>query len=95
MTDLERAKLQALIDYLRIPDFAYGAKLISNLSWRMGHESQAALSAREKYQLDLCCWHYRKKLGGLVSFALPTQEPVFVDYVARPSSTPPPQRSLL
>lgn len=41
----------------------------------MHHEPAASLSRKEKYLLELCCWHYRKALGGLVAFDLPTAKP--------------------
>lgn len=89
----ERAKVLALVRYVRVPDFGYGANLIRNLEWRMGHNPAAPLSPKEKHLLDLCCWHYRNKLGGLVEFDLPAAEPTLADYVPRPDS--PPQRPLL
>lgn len=81
MNNIEKSKLQALIDHVRMPDFGYGARLIRNLTWRLKHNPTAALSAQEKYQLDQCCYHYRNKLGGLVSFPIPDSPPVLSDYV--------------
>lgn len=93
MTAEERAKILALERYVRVPDFGYGATLIRNLGWRMCHNPAAPCSPKERWLLDLCCWHYRNKLGGLVAFDLPEREPALVDYVPRPDS--PLQRPLL
>ncbi len=79
MNATERAKVRALAQ-IRMPEFGYGARLILNLQWRMGNNPTAPLSAKEKYLLDLCCWHYRNRLGGVVEFDLPQQEPRRVDY---------------
>lgn len=74
MNALERSKIAAL-SQIRIPPFGYGARLLLNLRWRLENEPDAPLSREEKYQLELCCWHYRRKLGGLVDFELPTVAP--------------------
>ncbi len=79
MNATERAKVAALAA-VRIPDFGYGSKLIRNLLWRRDKNPTAPLSANEKYLLDLMCWHYRNKLGGLVPFDLPLSEPRRADY---------------
>lgn len=89
----ERAKVRALNRHVRIPDFGFGAKVIKNLTWRLEHNPTAVLAPRERHLLDLCCWHYRNKLGGLVEFELPSAEPMLADYVPRPASLP--QESLL
>lgn len=94
MTVDENAKVLALREHVRVPEFAYGARLIRNLFWRMKHNPSAPLSPVEKCLLDLCCWHYRNKLGGLVTFDLPESRPDLADYLPRPSAAPP-QRSLL
>jgi hypothetical protein len=81
MNQIEQAKLSALLHHVRMPDFGYGARLIKNLSWRLKHNPTATLSPQEKYQLDLCCYHYRNQLGGLVSFPVPDTQPLLSDYV--------------
>jgi hypothetical protein len=80
MNATERAKVLAL-SQIRMPDFGYGARLILNLKWRMQNNATAPLSPNEKHLLDLCCWHYRNRLGGVVDFDLPQSEPRLVDYV--------------
>ena len=52
-----------------------------NLIWRLQNEPTAPLSPNEKYLLELCCWHYRKQLGGLVEFELPASQPQRGDYL--------------
>lgn len=54
--------------------------LLKNLRWRLENSPKAPLSSVEKFTLDLCCWRYRRKLGGLVDFELPKQEPLRSDY---------------
>lgn len=80
MNATERAKVRAL-EQVRMPEFGYGAKLVRNLRWRIDNNPAAPVSAREKYLLDLCCWHYRNRLGGVVDFDLPQSEPRLADYV--------------
>lgn len=80
MNKLEKEKVEALA-LLRIPDIGYGAVLIKNLCWRQDHEPNAPLSRKEKYLLELCCWHYRKALGGTVAFDLPSRKPEKADYL--------------
>ncbi|MCP5197291.1 MAG: hypothetical protein H6974_10970 [Gammaproteobacteria bacterium] len=80
MTPLERAKIEALARHVHIPDWGYGALLIRNLRWRLEYDPRASLSLTERYLLDGCCWHYRRKLGGLVAFELPTEAPARADY---------------
>lgn len=80
MTKLERAKIDALYRHVRIPAFGYGAITIKNLHWRVFNDPRGRLSPLEKYTLELCCWRYRRKLGGLVDFDLPTEEPLRSDY---------------
>jgi len=75
VTRLERAKITALHQHVRIPDFGYGAILLKNLRWRVQNDPQAPLSPQEQYLLEQCCWHYRRKLGGLVTFPLPDAPP--------------------
>lgn len=80
MTKLERAKIAALNQHVRIPDWGYGATLLKNLRWRVEHDPQAPLSSQEQYLLEQCCWHYRRKLGGLVAFPLPDAPPERATY---------------
>lgn len=80
MTRLERAKIEALGRHVRIPEWGYGAALLKNLRWRLENSPKAPLSPVEKFTLDLCCWRYRRKLGGLVDFDLPKEEPLRSDY---------------
>lgn len=80
MNATERDKVAALA-LLRIPDIGFGSRLVKNLRWRVEHEPDAPLSRKEKYLLEMCCWHYRKALGGTVNFALPTQPPQMADYL--------------
>lgn len=80
MTKLERAKVAALRQYVHIPDWGYGAATIKTLRWRLENEPKAPLSPLEKYTLELCCYRYRRKLGGLVDFDLPRGEPLRSDY---------------
>lgn len=75
----EREKVAALAK-LRIPNFGHSAKLIKNLLWRLDHNAGTPLSPKEKYLLDLACWHYRNRLGGLVMFDLPAALPQLTDY---------------
>ncbi|MER2529283.1 MAG: hypothetical protein ABTR07_15270 [Candidatus Competibacter denitrificans] len=82
----EREKVTALVK-LHIPDFGHSAKLIKNLLWRLDHNAGAPLSPKEKYLLDLACWHYRNRLGGLVMFDLPKAQPVLSSYQRSESST--------
>lgn len=93
MNATERAKTAALAA-LRLPDFAYGAYLIRNLRWRVAHNAAAPLSSKEKWLLDLACWRYRNKLGGVVSFALPDSEPQQRDYLAAHPKLKPQERLL-
>ncbi len=92
MTPLEIEKVAALA-LLRIPDVGYGAVLIRNLGWRADNEPKAPLSRKEKYLLELCCWHYRRALGGTVTFELPKEKPVQANYI--PQRPPQPQSRLL
>lgn len=80
MNATERAKVEALSRLVKIPDWGYGAVLVKNLRWRLEREPAAPLSPQERYLLELCCWHYRRKLGGLVAFPLPKAEPDRNDY---------------
>lgn len=80
MNATERAKVLALAQ-IRMPEFGYGGRLVINLRWRLDNNPTAPLSPKEKHLLDLCCWHYRNRLGGVVEFDLPQQEPNLVDYV--------------
>lgn len=93
MTADESAKVLALQEHVRVPEFAYGARLVRNLCWRMKYNPGAPLSPVEKWLLDQCCWHYRNKLGGLVTFDLPESKPALTDYL--PRSAAPQQRPLL
>lgn len=79
MNATERAKVTALAR-LRIPNFGHSAQIIKNLRWRVENNPTAVLATREKYLLDLACWHYRNQLGGLVTFDLPTDKPQLADY---------------
>lgn len=92
MNATERAKAQALAR-LRLPSFAYGVQVINNLRWRANHNPDAPLSPVEKYLLDLTCWHYRNKLGGVVDFELPDEPPQRIRYL--PPAPTHPQASLL
>lgn len=80
MTRLERAKVAALQQHVRIPEFGYGAVLLKNLRWRLEQDPKAPLSPQEQYLLEQCCWHYRRKLGGLVTFPLPDAPPERATY---------------
>lgn len=91
----ERAKVGALNRLVRIPEVGYGYSVVKNLTWRMEHNTLRPLSPKEKYLLDKCVWHYRAKLGGLVAFEIPPNEPVLADYVPYPQQPTQPQRSLL
>lgn len=93
MTTEERAKAAALFLHVRVPDHAWGANLIKNMNWRLRNNPHAPLTPKEKYLLDLAIWHYRNKLGGIVTFELPTREPVAADYY--PSQDSRPQGALL
>lgn len=91
MTKTERDKVIAL-SLLHIPEIGFGAKLINGLRWRLDNEPSAPLSRKEKYLLENCCWHYRKALGGNVSFELPESKPQQADYIPQ---RPQPQSRLL
>ena len=80
MNKLERAQVAALAQHVRIPQWAYGALTIKNLIWRLEQDPKAGLSPNEKYCLALCLWRYRRKLGGLVGFELPKEEPLRSDF---------------
>lgn len=80
MNQTERDKVAALT-LLRIPDIGFGSVLIKNLRWRIENEPSAPLSRKEKYLLELCCWHYRRALGGMVTFALPTARPQQAEFI--------------
>lgn len=93
MNAVERLKVGALVA-LRLPDIAWGMRTVRNLCWRMENNRTAPLTPQEKFLLDSACWHYRNLLGGLVSFALPQQEPKLVDYVAAHPKIRPQERLL-
>lgn len=80
MTRLERAQVQALRRWVRVPNFAYGSAVMRNLDWRLRYFPNKPLSWKEKYLLDGCLYHYRATLGGLVDFELPTAAPDLADY---------------
>lgn len=88
MNATQRAKVAAL-RRLRIPARGWGGPLIANLAWRLDHEPDAPLSPKERWLLDRACWHYRRSLGGRVSFDLPLTEPELRDYLPR---LPPPRQ---
>ncbi|HRD65695.1 MAG TPA: hypothetical protein PKY50_06020 [Candidatus Competibacter sp.] len=93
MNAVEREKVGALLA-LKLPSFAWGMQIVKNLSWRLENNPAAPLTPKEKHLLDLCCWHYRNKLGGLVAFALPQQEPILAHYVPASPMLHPQERLL-
>lgn len=80
MNQIEQAKIKAL-QQCRMGWGAWDAGFVNSLAAQMTVDSHAALSLRQKFELDKLVFRYRRQLAGKTGFELPAEAPRETDYV--------------
>lgn len=81
MNQEQRAIIRGLVNVRAVPN-GYDHRFIRALDWMRRHEPQQSLSPRQRYQLHLLAYRYRRQLAGSLDEALiPTTAPAESDYV--------------
>lgn len=81
MNTNQRAIIRVLREVQTIP-YGYDARFIRSLDWMRRHEPEKTLTPKQRYQLQLLAYRYRRQLAGSLDESLiPTEAPDMDDYV--------------